>query len=263
MRTLTLPGLDFLDRGEDPEFRTQEWLVKRQPALGNLTFTLTQDPQLAAFAEALIDIEGRPYQYTLGFWIHRCAKKFGLRPQVLISRWILEQGGPRAAAPFDLALSLVRREPTDQEKLETTKPKDWQPGRTWSIYHDAGGPFLAIGDQVLFAALGFGIPDPSRRVGWNLEAYTPVETPGLNKGKQTFCALGFPAQIALGAWFLRRQLDRFKAGTVEVLYKGDGYDPNGERVVCGDHHTFAALQYCPSIESASIWANVYKREFLT
>lgn len=261
MRTLTLPGLEFLDRGEDPEFHTQEWLDRRQPALSDLSFTLTQDPVLAAFADALIDIEGRAYRYNLGTWIHRCARKFGLRPQVLISRWILEQGGPRAETPFDLVLGLVRREPTDEDKLESGRPVRWQPGRTWSVYHDAGGPLLVQGDQVMFAALGFGIPDPSHRVGWNLERYTAVPTTGINPGGQTFCALGFPAQIALGAWFLRRQLDRFRAGAVEVLYKGDGYDPNGERVVCGDHHTFAALQYCPSIASAATWANVYRREF--
>jgi hypothetical protein len=263
VRTLTIPGLDFLDRGDDPEFRTQEWLAARQPALAGLTFTLTQDQQLADFVDALTDIDGRPYQYTLGTWIHRCARKFNLRPQVLITRWILEQGGVRAAPPFDLTLGIVRREPTDEDKLESGKPVDWQPGRTWSIYHDAGGPLLVQGDQVMFAALGFGIPDPSHHVGWNLECYTPVKTEGLNSGEQTFCALGFAAQIALGAWFLRRQLDRFKAGTVEVLYKGDSYDPNGERVICGDHHTFAALQYCPSIASANLWANVYRHEFMS
>lgn len=200
------------------DMQVSAWLMARQCALARVSFILT--PELASLCWAVLDLQGKRLIHAAGMWIHRCARRWGIRPQAVIVK--LQQEQSLLSVRFPQVL-----DPTVNTSRVQAIPEDRGDD---SYFMDAGGILRVSGERRMFAACGFGIPDAGKRVPWNLECSSINGLP----------MLGFANQIAHTCEFWRHQQERYKDGKKTVTLYG------GVKVMCEDVEAFVLLQHCPS-----------------
>lgn len=219
--TVRLSGRPYLfSNGPDavPDIQVGAWLMARGCALARVSFTLT--PDLASHCWAVLDLQGKRLIHDAGMWIHRCARRWGVRAQALLVKLQQEQSLLSVKFPqvLDPDFIAVRVQDVPEDRGED------------SYFRDSGGVLRVTGERRMFAACGFGIPDAGKRVPWNLECSAINGLP----------MLGFANQIAHTAEFWRHQHDRYMDGRKTVNLYGN------IKVLCADVESFVLLQHCPS-----------------